>query len=110
MRTLEMLVVSTHDLGITPENWTITKVNDWETAVEKIQGIDFDLIAIEENIDNAAAIKALAKFQQEETSVINFSNSNDIEKEIARIEAELKEDRTYSFTDNAFANLPIYNL
>ena len=51
MKTLEMLLVTNQQIDFSQfNNWKITLVDNIETAIEKIQSIDFNLIALENNL------------------------------------------------------------
>jgi hypothetical protein len=58
MKTLEMLLVTNQQIDFSQfSNWKITSVENVEAAIEKIQSIDFDLIALENNFDQYLTAK-----------------------------------------------------
>jgi hypothetical protein len=58
MKTLEMLLVTNQQIDFSQfSNWKITSVENIEAAIEKIQSIDFDLIALENNFDQDLTAK-----------------------------------------------------
>ncbi|MBO9683256.1 MAG: hypothetical protein J7502_11410 [Flavisolibacter sp.] len=60
MKTLEMLLVTNQQIDLSQfSNWKITLVDNIETAIEKIQSIDFNLIALENNFDKAGFMDSI---------------------------------------------------
>ncbi|MDE5451092.1 hypothetical protein KRE38_18995, partial [Elizabethkingia meningoseptica] len=67
MKTLEMLLVTNQQINSSQfSNWKITLAENTESAIEKMQSIDFDLIALDKSLDENMLIKIqkIAGFQQ----------------------------------------------
>ncbi|OPB84856.1 hypothetical protein [Elizabethkingia ursingii] len=113
MKTLEMLLVTNQQIDFSQfNNWKITLVDNIETAIEKIQSIDFNLIALENNFykDSVSKLQKIAGFQQSDVLVFSFSSAADIIEKSNQIAEDLKiqKQQNYSFTDNMFASHPLY--
>ncbi|WP_407534176.1 response regulator [Elizabethkingia miricola] len=113
MKTLEMLLVTNQQTDFNQfSNWKITSAENIEAAIEKIQSIDFDLIAVENNFDQdlTAKLQKIANLQQSDVPVFFFSSIADIIDKSNQTAEELKiqKQQNYSFTDNMFARHPLY--
>ncbi|BBQ08618.1 hypothetical protein JUNP353_3189 [Elizabethkingia anophelis] len=113
MKTLEMLLVTNQQTDFNQfSNWKITSAENIEAAIEKIQSIDFDLIAVENNFDQnlTAKLQKIANLQQSDVPVFPFSSVADIIEKSNQVTEELKiqKQQNYSFTDNMFESHPLY--
>ncbi|WP_407480863.1 hypothetical protein [Elizabethkingia meningoseptica] len=113
MKTLEMLLVTNQQIDSSQfSNWKITLAENTESAIEKMQSIDFDLIALDKSFGKNTLIKLqkIAGFQQSDVTVFPFSSVDEIIEKTNQTAEELKtqKQQNYSFTDNMFASHPLY--
>lgn len=113
MKTLEMLLVTNQQIDSSQfSNWKITLAENTESAIEKMQSIDFDLIALDKSFDENMLIKLqkIAGFQQSDVTLFTFSSLDEMIEKANQAVEELKtqKQQNYSFTDNMFATHPLY--
>ncbi|MCL1676302.1 hypothetical protein KRE40_10235 [Elizabethkingia meningoseptica] len=113
MKTLEMLLVTNQQIDSSQfSNWKITLAENTESAIEKMQSIDFDLIALDKSLDENMLIKIqkIAGFQQSDVTLFIFSSLDEMINKTNQAVEELKtqKQQNYSFTDNMFATHPLY--
>ncbi|MGV4412882.1 hypothetical protein [Chryseobacterium sp. T1] len=112
MRNRNILSLGFDPLMINDQNLvSITKVNTVEEAIEKNQSIDFDAIVINQKIDavEIQKLKKLLTFQQADLVFQVATDDNHFQEVVAMLLDQFKnQKRNYSFTDNAFAQLSIY--
>jgi len=93
-------------------NWQTTTANTADRAVEKMQSISFDLIAVESGFtaQEKGMIAKIASIQQPEVVVFFYDDVAEVEAKALEIEREQKAQLRHSFsiTDNAFENHPLY--
>lgn len=114
MYKMEMLILTNAATPTNPvQHWNITSVREAEEAVEKIQHIEFDLIAIgqDTNAHAKAMIEKLAHFQQPDASIIVYQSLTEV---ILKANALWQSFKTSTKTrlnisDNAFKNHPLYH-
>lgn len=88
--------------------WRITLATNAEAAIEKIQGIDLDMVAIDRELseDETVLLKTMLSLQQPDTRVAHadFSDTNALVSTLNDIadNFDAEEGRSYTFTDNVF--------
>lgn len=111
MRTIELLVVSNSADSLPLSDnykWRATFATNAEAAIEKMQGIDFDMAAIDRELseDETVLLKTMLSVQQPDTRVAHadFSDTNALASALNGIadDIDAEEGRSYTFTDNVF--------
>ncbi len=113
MKTLNVLFVServneTRFPADNPNAFRCIFAAEAETAIEKMQSIDFDIALIDTALpeEEAMRLKTLFSVQQPDTHIVPMPDTDDATETLARIADGIKaRNRSkYRFTDNIFPN------
>jgi hypothetical protein len=106
-----ILIVAATQTTAAGNDWNITEVANAETAIEKIQQTDFDIIVLTANVAaEQKKLQSIVSFQQPGVVIVVNNDESVLREEIAAaIATNNKTTTTYSFVDDGLKNamLPI---